>query len=211
MSFKKFFAAGAVAVLAAVGLSACTSHVGAAAFVGDHRISDKTVGKYVTKVGPDAANANRSNPRISALNELIQAQIFTDALAKSGGVPTDAQLVALKETARTNLVTDQQGNPYDDATLLKLSKSIGLNSGFASLILRTAELEWAYIQQSKVTNSDELMSSIIKFNIPVTVAGKYGSWDQTNLAVNTSAMAGKPSFVTLPQLATSSQAAAAQG
>lgn len=211
MSLKKFFAAGAVAVLAAVGLSACTSHVGAAAFVGDHRISDKTVGTYATRQGPDIDKiSDAGSPRASALGWLIRNQLFTTALARTGGVPSDAQLAAAHDAA---ISTFTQYDPRTlDSEITKQEGAYGLRGEkYASLVVRSFELEYLYVERSKVTSPAELSQSLIKLDIPVTVAGKYGTWDQAQLTLDNTGTAGKPSFVTFPQSDTSSQAANAQG
>jgi hypothetical protein len=208
VSLKKL-SVSAVAVLACVtGLTACSENHGAAAFVSDTRISDRSINKYLTKSGPDAANANRVSPRISTLSELIQEQVFTDALAKTpGGVPTDAQREAVREDARTLLVTDSQGAPYDDASLTQLADSFGLKPNFAELILNNAELEYLYIERSKVANPQELANSITKLNIPVTVNPSYGTWEASALGLNSSPTAGRPNFITFQTPAPATTAA----
>ncbi|HEY3737435.1 MAG TPA: hypothetical protein VGL26_08310, partial [Jatrophihabitans sp.] len=117
MSLKKLSVAAVAAVLSVVGLSACTSKVGAAAYVGSQKISDKTVGSYASSVGPDLTKAaNAGSPRVNALNELIQQDLFTKSLAATGGVPNESALQAAHDDAITMLVgSDQVGDAYDKA------------------------------------------------------------------------------------------------
>jgi hypothetical protein len=212
VSLKKLSVA-AVAVLACVtGLSACSDNHGAAAFVSDSRISDSSINKYLTREGPDATSANQESPRVSTLTELILEQVFTDALAKTGGVPTAAEREAVHEDARSLLLRDSNGNPMDDATLTQLSSSYGLGQPFADLLATNAELEYIYIERSKVQNPTELSASIAKLNIPVTVNASYGAWDTSAMLLNTDPAAGRPSFITFhvpatPQATASSGAA----
>jgi hypothetical protein len=196
VSLKKRSVA-AVAVLAcATGLAACTENHGAAAFVSDTRISDRSINSYLTKAGPSAQHANQVSPRVTTLSELIQEQVFTDALAKTGGAPTEAQLETIREDARNLLLTDSSGNAIDDASLTTLADSYGLGPEFADLLVRNAELEYIYIERSKVSNPTELAASIGKLGIPVKVNASYGAWEPSALQLNTAASAGRPSFVT---------------
>ena len=79
-------------LVAASGLSACSSHVGSAAYVGDFRISEKTINSYLTAQAKTYTETTSTGsqtivPKNYALQLLIQARIFEQTLVKDGGAP----------------------------------------------------------------------------------------------------------------------------
>lgn len=208
MRLAKLATIGIAAALVLSGCTSTSSKAGAAAYVSSTRISDSTVDSYLTKAGPDADKAATAAPRTTTLNELIQNELYTQSLAATGEVPTTAQLNAVHDDALTLLQQSQTLGADYDAALTKAAASYGLEASFATLALQTLELEYIYIQRSKVTTPDELAASISKLKLPVDVSTKYGAWNPSALSLDSSPSAGVPSFV---NLAPSPVASAATG
>lgn len=190
----------AVSACAAAILSGCANHAGVAAAVAGHTISERQVDSYLTGRTPDASAAGQTDgsPRSMALGQIVQANVFEQALAKTqGGLPSDAQLAAAHDDALQLFGESVTGTDYDAALLSSVQK-FGLNTRFRDVVLRSLELEYAYIQRSGVGSPSDLAASIQKLSIPVTVSGRYGKWDPQQLTVETSGSAGAPSFVHLP-------------
>jgi hypothetical protein len=205
VSLKKLSTVAAAALVVA-GLAACSDNHGAAALVSDTRIADNTITKYVTKEGPDADKANQVSPRVFVLDQLIPQEIFTQALERTGGVPTDAELAALHDDAISTLL---QVSPQDyEKNLAAEIKAYGLAPSVAELNVHQLELEWAYIMRTKVSNPTELNAELAKLKIPVTVNASYGDWDAASLRLNTDSSAGRPAFVTFNTPASTTAAAA---
>lgn len=178
--------------------------MGQAAVVGGQGISDTEVGKYVTKAGPsqsvqDAANQQGQTlppTKVEAISTLIQQELFTQTLDRSGSVPSDAQLAQLHdETVQRFFQSSVTGDQFD-AALLKQAKRYGFTEAFAHLVIRAAELEDAYANRTKATSLADLVKSVAKLHIPISVSGRYGTWDAKNLQLSSDSTAGLPSFVT---------------
>lgn len=200
----------AAAVLALGALAACQTKVGQAAVVGGHAISDSQVASYITRTGPSAAVISAAQqqgqtlppPRLEAASTLIQQQLFTVALDRTGSVPTQAQLAALHdETVQRFFQSSLKGDEFDQA-LVKQAEQYGFTAGFAPLVVRSAELEDAYANRIKATSTSDLISALSKLAIPVSVSGRYGSWDLKSLSLSTDEQAGLPSFITFGSGAT---------
>ena len=104
----------AVMALALGGLTACDSKVGQAAIVGGHRISESDLGKFLSPAGPSpsalsaAANAGQGlYPKTEVVQFLVQQELFTQALAKNGGVPSKGELATLHDQAAATFLGTQ--------------------------------------------------------------------------------------------------------
>lgn len=210
MSFVKRPAAAVLAAvaIAAATLSGCANHAGVAASISGDRISERQIDSYVTGKAPSAAAQTTQSPRSLALGQLVQMRVLEQALkATKGGLPSDAQLAAVHDDALQLFGESATGSDYDKALLTSV-QSFGLNTRFRDVVLRSLELEYAYIQRSGVSSAAELATSIEKLSIPITVAGRYGKWDPAQLSVSTDGAAGAPSFVSLPGIPPSASATA---
>ncbi len=183
----KLRAIGALVVAAAaiVGLSACQTKVGQAAVINGERISDSELATYATRSGPTASalaaakqQGTPIEPRVQALTSLLQEQLFLHVLRKTGGVPKDSELAALHDEAAQRLLGGQTttGDAFD-AVLGKQVRSYGFTDKFTTLVLHVAELEDTIINRTKVTSFPELAAKVGQYPVPISVSGRYGSWD----------------------------------
>ncbi|MGI8760344.1 MAG: hypothetical protein ACR2LF_03380 [Jatrophihabitantaceae bacterium] len=214
MRVRKLSAAATV-LLAAVGLTACQSKVGAAAYVGGHRISDSEVASYVTNAGvaPSiAAKASASGetlqPKVSVLDLLVKRALFQQALRAHGGVPSQGKLAALHDTALETFLGLQPAQVTGfDAYLAANQGPNGYSSGYKDLLLSTVELETALAIELKPASRQAFNAAVDKLHIPVSVSPRYGAWDAANLQMSADPAAGVPSFVTLHSSAAPAAAA----
>jgi hypothetical protein len=170
-----------VAVLAFGALSACGTKAGAAAFVGDDRISESEVTKYVdasyTLPATTDPTQPKEPPRVIALNTLIETRLMTELLAKSlGGVPSDAELAALHDEAYAVQIGIQQTGSAADAQMAKLLEDNGLKQSFAPVFTRSIELKQAVIDKIKAQQQSDIANAVNKLGVHVSVNGRYGSW-----------------------------------
>lgn len=193
----------AVGALAMTVLAGCQTRIGQAAVVDGHRISDSQVSTYITKAGPsDAVKAAAQQQgqtlpptRLEAASTLIQEQLFIAALDRSGAVPSQAQLDQLHdETAQRFFQATTTGDQFD-AQLAKQAEAYGFTESFAQLVLRSSELEDAYANRIKAKSTADVISSLSKLHIPISVSGRYGKWEMNSLSLSADAGAGLPSFV----------------
>ncbi|MEO6884908.1 MAG: hypothetical protein ABI232_01295 [Jatrophihabitantaceae bacterium] len=208
----------ALAVLvAAATLTSCSSKVGTAAVVGGHSISDSDVAHYITPAGPDpsaisAAQAQGQTlqpSRVQVLSQLITQKVFRAALADSGSEPSAAEIAAAHDDA-VSLIGQSQtiGADYDNAITAQMI-TYGFTDQFAHVIVQTQELEYLLVKRVNAASATDLLAAINKLNIPVTVSGRYGTWDPSQLALTSSGNAGLPSFVTFASAAAPSPSASA--
>lgn len=195
--------AAALVALATLGLTGCQSKVGEAAVVGGHRISDNDVSGYVSKAGADPsavaavkAQNGKVEPRTQALTQLIQEQLFTATLAKHGGVPSDAQLAAIHDKAISAILGSSAGTGrVYDAAVGQRVRALGFTPAFATLVVRTLELE--YTLATRLSSPGGLLSAIQKAGISVTVSRRYGRWVPSKLTIDTSGNGGLPGFISI--------------
>lgn len=177
--------AAAVALAAAATLTACQSNAGAAAVVDGHRISDSQVTDYVQPgTGPTAsAQGQRLLPKTTALSYLVQAEVFRRVLASNGGVPSDADLTAVRgKAAQTLLQVPITGADLDKYVTDSVVKS-GFDKKFADLLFETIELEQTLIDRTGAQNLTDLAKATDKVGVPVSVSRRYGTWDPTRLEI----------------------------
>ena len=180
------------AALAVTGLSACQSRVGAAAYVGSTRISESTIGKYVTRSAADTVDQNSGqpvNPKSQVLNLVIYDDLFDRVFASRGGQPSAAVLAA----ARTQALT-QIGAPSLAALETGL-ESGGYSKAFATVYL-DEQAKYALLTTAlKDTDGSILAKTVQDLHVKVSVSPRYGDWDEAHLSV--SAGPSTPSFLTL--------------
>jgi hypothetical protein len=195
-----------VAALLSLGVvTACDSNAGVAATVGDHRITDSDVAKYVRPSGADpsivanAASAGTTlQPKVYVLDLLIKQELFEQALRSDGGVPSAGELAALHDAAVTAFLGVSQDQVDQIDSYLDANQGPnGYSSRYRDLLLRTVELELTLAQRVDAQTQQDLTKSVDKLNIPISVSGRYGSWDAANLQMSVDPSAGVPSFVNL--------------
>ena len=167
-----------VAALGALGLTACTPHTGAAAVVGGTRISEKSVQKYVIGSGTE-------NSRRLVVTYLIKQALYQRYLTDHGGVPSEAALAASHDKAVSFGFDDQTTGQtigtgaQADASLETGLKTVMVDPGYRSVVLRALELEIAAISRLNATQAAPFFADIRKAGISVAVAPRYGTWNAT--------------------------------
>lgn len=176
------------ALVAAVGLvltvSACEVRPGAAAFVGEDKITEAQVAQYVSTTpaaSPAAQGQQTLTPRAQVLSTLIASQLFRQYLGSNGGVPDDAALLASRDAAFT-LVTGQ-GSP-DLAQFRTTLEGLGFDADFADVYARQIELEYEVIQRSKAASLADLAKAVEDSTGAPKISPRYGTWDAAQLSLN---------------------------
>lgn len=192
----KLVAAIGAALLTATGLTACQSHVGAAAYVGSTRISESSVGQLVTRdatTSVDQTSGATDSPKSEALTSLILTDLVNRVLQARKIQPTAAQL----DTARTAAL-QQIGIPSLTA-LEAAATPAGFSKSYASVYLD--ELARISILESalKDTDGSQVAKAISALHIKVSVSPRYGDWDLSALSVSSGPSV--PSFLTVSSTA----------
>ena len=190
--------------LAATGLTACTSKIGQAAVVGDHRISLKTVDSYINPAGPSAQTLAQGqgatiSPRELVVNTLVRHQLLLDALERtSKGVP-NANTIRSKYDDAVNQISQGQasGGAAFDKALNDQIVGLGFRKSFAHTYVETFELESVLVDQARVQSSAQLLAAIAKSRDSVSISPRFGAWDEKTFSLSGKTNAGLPSFVTL--------------
>jgi hypothetical protein len=177
------------AALALSLLAACRTHVGAAAFVANTRISESDVHGYIDPNGPSAdalANAQQNggtlSPRTTVTSVLVTDLVFRAVLAKRDALPSNANLRQLHDAALA-FFGAQAGGDQIDASLAANLKNDGLRSSLLPKLLENYELEYVLIQQVKAQSIGDLSKAVAAANVPVSVNPAYGTWDAANVRV----------------------------
>ena len=207
MRVRRVMTVVALAAVAASGLSACQSKVGAAAFVGKTRITESDVASYVLVTGApsatptpgDTSSTAAANPKGTALSWLLQEAVYTDVLAATPpgpgtkkSVPTDAELAAVHDEAlQIQFHASVAGEQADQQLAAGLADS-GLEPKFLTLFIRTFELEQIAIDRLDAKSPADLGAAFAKLRIDVKANPRYGSWDPSTLKL---AQATPPSFL----------------
>jgi hypothetical protein len=201
------------AAVAVVGLSACTTKVGAAAIVGGHRISEREVDRYLlpggatpSTVAAATAAGSEAAPKYGAVNYLISQELFTQVLKATGGVPTPGVLASYHDAAVTNILQSQSTGTAFDSGVDAQAKPDGYSTRFRPLLINSAELEWAIAVRVKATSITDVAAAVAKQHISVQVSGQYGKWDPSTLQLGATST-GIPSFIKVPKATASSSAA----
>jgi hypothetical protein len=173
-------AACAAVALALAGLSACQTKAGAAAFVGDDRISQSEVNKYVQAgfTVPSAAPGQQQNepPRVLALDTMIESRLLAAVLGRSGGVPSDDVLNGLHDKAFSFQLQAQVQGDEADRQLGSLLVKSGMKDRFLPVFLRNLELKQAVIDKINAQAQTQVAAEINKLGIKVKVNERYGAW-----------------------------------
>ena len=189
--------------LAATGLTACTSKIGLAATVGDHRISLKTVDSYINPSGPTAAARAQQGgsvaPRELVVNTLIRRQLLLDALKQTKqGVPSTKTVRSKYNDAVSQISQGQAaGGAAFDKALNDQILALGFRKSFTQTYVEAFELESVLIDQAGAKSGDQLLAAIAKTHDKVSVSPRFGTWDAAHLSLSGDTKAGIPSFVTI--------------
>jgi hypothetical protein len=182
-----------VAVLAVGSLTACQTHVGAAAFVGSQRISESTVAKYVNRApaAPDPSTGAIENPKPDVLTTLIRTVIIDDVFKTlPGNHPTAAELdegraAAMKQIGITSI-----------SQLETAAATSGFTKAYASVYLdEQAKIATLGIVLKDPGDGSILSPAIAKVHAKVSVSPRYGEWDSSQLSVGNAP--SLPSFLKL--------------
>lgn len=197
-------AATTALAIAATGLTACTSKIGQAAVVGQHRISLSTVDSYVNPAGPSAAviaqqQGNSIAPRQLVVNTLIRRQLLLDALKQTKqGTPSAITIRSKYNDAVTQISQGQAaGGAAFDKALNDQIVGLGFRKNFTHTYVETFELESVLVDQANIKTSAQLLAAIAKTHDAVSVSPRFGAWDASHFALSGAPNAGLPSFVTL--------------
>jgi hypothetical protein len=185
------------------GLSACQTKVGLAASAAGHRLSDSDLNSYIqpgaapyTEQGATTATV----PKVFALGNWINLELFTSAVDGKGGAPKSSELAA----AEAAILGGRSAAAFE-----KLYTSRGYTKKFGDLVLRQGATLIVLIErvapgitatqaisalQSGEANT-ELIKAVNAKNPKVEVSRRYGTWEPKNLALSAEPGAGLPSFV----------------
>lgn len=197
MKSGRLVAALALGVLAVGSLTACQSHVGAAAFVGSQRISESTVGSYIGRDAKTTTQTDQStgqtttvNPKSQVLGFLIASDLFDHVLrATPGGEPSDSKIAAARQAVLTS------NNVASIAQFETIVAKSGYAPKFADLYV-DANAKFGLAEQALGdTDGSKVLAAIKKLDVSVDVSPRYGTWDPTSLGV--SAGPSLPSFLKL--------------
>jgi hypothetical protein len=194
--------AALLAVVLAGGLTACQSHVGAAAIVDGHRISESDVHKYLNPAGPSAnavAQARQAGgqllPKTDVLNFLVQERLFSLTLQRNGGLPSNAALQADHEKAVQTLTGQNVTGAQFDTQIAANLLSDGIKLTFLPTLLHVINLEYQLVVRTGATQLSDLGRAVSALKVGVQVNPAYGRWDPKNVAV-TEGTAEVPNFIT---------------
>lgn len=181
-----------VATLAAGTLTACQSRVGAAAVVGSTRISESTVGNYVSLNATssiDQSTGAVDNPKSEVLTSLIINALADRELQKQGAAPSQATL----DKARTAAL--QQIGVASLSALEAAAEPAGFTKAYASLYLDESAKINIIENDLKDTDGSKLIAAFAALHVKVSVSPRYGDWQPSQLAVSSGPSV--PSFLTL--------------
>jgi hypothetical protein len=209
--FRRTLTAASLAALAMTGLSACQTKIGLAASASGHRLSDSDLAKYI-KPGAapyaDQSSGAKVTPKLYALENWIDDQLFTDAVTKHGGAPTAQDVTAAKSAVLGSRTSEDYTTFYG---------GLGYTPSFSDLIINQSTMLVVLVERlGKVNATDAikilqsgqasapLLKAVTATKPQVTVSPRYGAWDPAHLSLSADPGAGTPGFVTFPGAATSS-------
>jgi hypothetical protein len=200
---RRILTALTLAVLAMGALSACQTKVGQAAAANGATLSDSDLSSYLEPgTGPYTDSSGQHVvPKILILTTWIRTQLLNAAIAAHGGAATSSELNAANSAV-------QAGNSIDQAE--KAYAKYGYTNKFGDLLFdQTVRLVVLVERLSKTNDPTKALqllsggqagnaigSTIVATHTPVEVSPRYGEWDARSLAVDGSAKAGVPDFVT---------------
>ena len=195
------------AALAVVGLTACQTKIGLAASAEGQRLTDSTLSSFVqpgakTYTDSSSGTAVTVTPKVFALQNWVDNQIFASVVSKHGGAATTAELA----TARSTVLGSHTAADYQ-----KYYGGLGYTHTFAGLILDQSAILVVLVERlahTSATNAIQLLNSgqsgaallksITASKPQVTISPRYGTWNATNLALTSDAGSGAPAFVSFP-------------
>jgi hypothetical protein len=189
-------------LLTTAGLSACQTHVGAAAYVGKFRISEKTVDSYLTaRAKPYVATTSTGSetivPKPYVLTLLMEQRIFQLVLAQAGGPPTATELTKAHDTVLANT---------NDAAVSSQFTVHGFGPSLEPMLIKTVELNQLLSTRFATTAARARAVALLqKFGATARVSPRYGTWDAKNFVVTGTS---KPSFLRLNPTAAATTAPA---
>lgn len=172
------FLRGAVALVTVcgvgLGVAACEVKPGAAAFVGNQKISEADVTKYLAK-GPGVAptGAGQSSARALILGNIVTQDLFVAYLSKNNALPSDSALAAAEDQI--------SGGAQGRASLEQQATDLGLTTSFISLYVHAQALGSIVAQKSGATDSAALIAAVGKDAPTVKVSPRYGVWNPKTL------------------------------
>lgn len=173
----------AVTAVVAVGLgvSACEVKPGAAAFVGDTRITESQVSGYLSDTpATEPTQPGQLSTRQQVLSTLVTTQLFRDYLQRSGGVPSDSALAGERSEA-FQVVTGQAITDLDQ--LRSALAGFGFDGSFADLYARQIGYEYVVIRNTKAANLASLAKEVGGAVPAPRISPRYGTWNAAQLAL----------------------------
>lgn len=165
---------GVLLIVTLLVLAACRVQPGAAAFVGNTRISDAQVSQYLLANG-GSSNLQGGSPRQLVVLVLVRNQLFRDYLQRSGAAPSPGALAAARDAAFQGQADAQL------ASLRAQAGAAGLQTSFADVFSQLTALEYLVIQHAKI--SVQQLPQLMAQDAPqVTLSPRYGSWNKAQLA-----------------------------
>jgi hypothetical protein len=207
--FRRTLSAATLAVLAAGTLTACQTKVGLAASAAGHRLTDSQLASYVQAGAKPYTDQNSSTPvvpKLFALENWINLELFSAAVEHRGGAATPAEL----DTARTAILGGRSDSDFEKAyTKLGYTAKLAdliLDQGSALVVLVERLAPGLSPQQAiSALQSGQAGSLLVKAvndkKPQVDVSPRYGTWDPSRLALSQDPNAGAPSFVHFPSTA----------
>ncbi len=205
MRFRRTLTAVSLAALAMTGLSACQTKIGLAASASGHRLSDSDLAKYI-KPGAapytDQSSGAKITPKLYALENWVDDQLFADTVTKNGGAPTTQDLTAAKSAVLGSRTADDYSKFYG---------GLGYTNAFSDLIINQSSMLVILVERlGKVSATDAikilqggqagstLLKAVAATKPQVTISPRYGAWDPAHLNLSVDPAAGTPGFVTFP-------------
>jgi hypothetical protein len=205
MRLARFGPRRAAALLAAllmtVGLSACKTHVGAAAYVGSYRITEKQVNSYVTAQAKPYSQSDTTTgatstvyPKSYVLNSLIETRLVQQVLALHGGTPTTAETTTAHQAVL-------KGAGFSDASLRAAISKRGFAGSFEQAYLRFYEVVHVLAARTSTggTISAAIAKQITSAAARVRISPQYGTWNAKTLQITGGQVT--PSFLRLDRVA----------
>ena len=203
--FRRTLTAVSLAALAVSGLSACQTKIGLAASAAGHRLSDSDLASYIkagAKPYTDQGSGTKVTPKLYALENWVDAQLFADTVTKHGGAPSAQELTA----ARAAVLGSRT---IDDYT--KFYGGLGYTPSFSELIIGQSTMLVILVERlGQVSATDAiqvlqggqagstLLKTVAATKPQVTINPRYGAWDPAHLSLSADPAAGTPGFVTFP-------------
>lgn len=177
---------GLVALLAvlgvAFGVAACEVKPGAAAFVGDDKITEADVQQYVSSnpTSTPSSDGTSLTPRAQVVSTLVASQLFRLYLGRNGGVPSDAELLTSRDAAFTTVTGQTIGDTDQFRSTLE---GLGFDGSFVDAYAAQIELEYTVIERSKATSLAELAKAVGAATTTPKISPRYGSWDTAQISL----------------------------